>query len=150
ALLSPEALEAAGVVIGEIVVVAGDVFDPEIPSENNALFRLANTLHIQTRPGVVRSQLLFKPGDRFSGRQMRESERILRTNNYLFDAKITPARVRDGKVDLVVRTKDVWTLKPGFNFGRSGGENSTGFSFEESNLLGLGKEVELSYTDDVD
>jgi len=148
--LVPEELEAAGFRIGEIIIVNGDVFDTNLPEENNSLFRLANRLHIETRPEIIRDQLLFKPGDRFSVRLMRESERLLRTNNYLFDAEVIPARAREGRVDMLVRTRDVWTLKPGINFGRSGGENTTGFAFEESNLLGRGKEFELALTKDVD
>ena len=86
-----------------------------------ALFRLANTLHIKTRPRVIRRQLLFKSGDRYVRRVVDETERILRTNSYFYDAWIQPVRYHDGKVDLKVTTKDVWTLNPGFNYSRSGG-----------------------------
>lgn len=148
--LSLEELEAQGTVIGEITIVNADVFDTELPAENNLLFRLANKLHIETRPDIVRGQLLFRSGEPLVARRIRESERILRTNDYLFDARITATRVHEGTVDLVVHTRDVWTLKPGISFGRSGGENSVGFEFEESNLLGRGTEFELGYTQDVD
>lgn len=143
-------MEAAGIVIGAIFVINGDVFDTSLPEEDRGLFRLANKLHIETRPDTIRSQLLFKEGDRFSTALLRESERILRANSYLFDARIVPVAYRAGAVDVEVRTRDVWTLKPGINFGREGGENESGFEFEESNLLGLGKEIELSYSKDVD
>ena len=143
-------LEANGAVVGEIAIRNGDVFDTALPQENIGIFRLANRLHIVTRPDVILSQLLFKTGDVYSARVMRESERILRLNTYLFDAKIVPMAYHDGVVDLEVRTRDVWTLKPGINVSRKGGENETGFEFEESNLLGLGKEVGLSYSNDVD
>ena len=46
-------LEAAGARIGKIRVVTQDIFDLEDPKENNWLFRLANRLHIQTRPEVI-------------------------------------------------------------------------------------------------
>lgn len=148
--LNPEALEAAGLRIGEIIIDNGDVFDPSIPQENHTIFRLANRLHIETRPEVVRDQLLFKSGDLYSAHLVHESERILRANTYLFDARVEPVRIHDGKVDLVVHTKDVWTLNPGVSFGRSGGENSSGFQFEESNLLGTGRSIMLGYDQDVD
>src|SRR4051794_5806518 len=148
--LSAEALEAAGLRIGEIIVDNGDVFDPSIPEENHAIFRLANRLHIETRPDVIRDQLLFQPGDSFSAHLVHESERILRANTYLFDARVEPVRIHDGLVDVIVHTKDVWTLNPGVNFGRSGGENSSGFQFEESNLLGTGREIMVGYDQDVD
>jgi len=147
---TPEELEAAGAVIGSITILNGDVFDTSLPEENRPLFRLANKLHIETRPEVVRSQLLFKEGDRYSVSTLRESERILRSNNYLFDARIAPVAYHDGVVDLEVRTRDVWTLKPAFNFGRKGGKNESSFEFEESNLLGLGKQIDLSHSRDVD
>ncbi|HWK73395.1 MAG TPA: BamA/TamA family outer membrane protein [Povalibacter sp.] len=150
AVPTPQQLEAAGAVIGEIRIVNGDVFDTSLPAENKSLFRLANKLHIETRPAVIRSQLLFKEGAAYSAALVRESERILRSNQYLFDASIMPVAYHDGVVDLEVRTRDVWTLKPGISFGRKGGKNESGFEFEESNLLGLGKEFELSYSQDVD
>lgn len=55
-------LEASGAVIGEITIHAQDIFDPEAPGENNAFFRAANKIHIATREGVIRRQLLFAPG----------------------------------------------------------------------------------------
>src|SRR5512134_1756517 len=55
-------LEAAGARIGEIRVVTGDIFDLDDPRENNFLFRLANKLHITTRPDVIRRSLLFETG----------------------------------------------------------------------------------------
>src|SRR5262245_9213510 len=39
-----------GSVIGEVRVVAQDLFDPEKPGENRRLFRLANQVHRSTRP----------------------------------------------------------------------------------------------------
>ena len=69
-------LEAAGARIGEIRILNLDIFDLQDPQEDNALFRLANKLHIKTRPGVIERQLLFKSGDRFSQRVMDETERV--------------------------------------------------------------------------
>jgi len=59
-------------------------------------------------------------------------------------------RYHDGKVDLEVTTKDVWTLNPGFNYSRSGGSNSTGISLEEVNFLGLGTKVALLHQTTID
>ena len=50
----------------------------------------------------------------------------------------------DGKtVDLEVRTRDTWTLNPGINFSRQGGENSSSIELEEKNLLGNGQGLVL-------
>jgi outer membrane protein assembly factor BamA len=153
AAISPptgQELEAQHTIIGDIRIVNGNVFDTDLAEENNAVFRLANKLHIQTRASVIAQQLLFKSGEPYSDRLLRESERILRRNRYLYDVDIVPKAYHDGVVDLEVRTRDVWTLKPGINLGRSGGVNSGGFEILESNLLGYGKEISISSQKDVD
>ena len=53
-------------------------------------------------------------------------------------------------MDLLVSTKDVWTLNPGFSVSRKGGENKTVIDIEELNLLGRGQLIRLARTDDVD
>ena len=143
-------LEAEGAVIGEIVLERRNVFDLSIPEENNALYRLANRLHIVTRESVIRQQLLVREGEPYVERLVEESERLLRRNEYFYDAKIRPLRYADGVVDLQVTTRDLWTLMPGFSVSRKGGENRLRLSMSETNLLGGGARVKLAYTDDVD
>ena len=147
---SPSELEAAGAVIGRIVIVTEDIFDPSIPGEDGWLYRTANKLHINTEPRIIREQLLFQTGDRYDARLVDESERLLRRNGYLYDARIIPTSWDGHTVDLEVRTKDVWTLNPGFNFSRSGGKNATSVHVQEENLLGTGREVEVAWGSDVD
>jgi hypothetical protein len=133
-----------GSVIGEVRVVARDIFDPDDPGEDHSLFRLANHLHRTTRTGVIERQLLFRPGDVFSPELIEESARLLRTHDYLYDVDIRPVPRGDGTVDVEVVTRDVWTLSGGASFGRAGGRNSTSFSVQDSNFLGTGKEVSLA------
>jgi outer membrane protein assembly factor BamA len=147
---APDALEAAGAVIGDIRIVIGDIFDTNIPGERAWLYRTANKLHIETRENTIRDQLLFKPGEPFRARLIEETERLLRANGYLYSAEIEPVAYRDGVVDLVVRTRDVWTLNPGFSYSRAGGENDVGAQIEEKNLLGTGQTVGIAWGDDVD
>ncbi len=61
-----------------------------------------------------------------------------------------PVRYADGKVDIKVITKDVWTLSPGVSFGRAGGSNSTSFNLQDSNFLGWGKTLQVSRNSAVD
>jgi len=143
-------LEAAGARIGEIRILNLDIFDLQDPQEDNALFRLANKLHIKTRPGVIERQLLFKSGDRLSQRVMEETERMLRTNRYFYDVKLRPASYRDGVADVEVLTRDTWSLDPGVTFGRSGGTNSSSISLKEYNLLGTGISVGYGRVNNVD
>jgi hypothetical protein len=143
-------LEASKAVVGEILIDNQNIFNLEDPKDDVWLFRAANHLHPKTRAHVIRKQLLFKPGDRYSRRLVDESERILRANSYFYDAWIRPVRYHDGKVDLRVTTRDVWTLNPGFNYSRSGGTNSVGIQLEELNFIGTGADVRLLHQTTVD
>src|SRR5690348_7867143 len=75
ALPSLAELEAGGAVIGEIRIDPQNIFDLSDPREANFLYRLANWIHVVTRPEIVRKTLLFKSGDRLSVRLIEESER---------------------------------------------------------------------------
>ena len=136
--------------IGEIRIEVGDIFDPTIPSEDKWLYRTANKLHINTRKPVIEHQLLFETGEPYVQRKIDETERILRANDYLYDAWIRPVAYDGNKVVLQVRTRDTWTLNPGINFSRQGGANTSSFELEEKNLLGSGQQLSFSWTDDVD
>jgi outer membrane protein assembly factor BamA len=149
-LPTPEQLEAEGAVIGDIRIVVGDVFDTRVKGERGWLYRTANKLHIETRESTVRDQLLFKPGEPYRARIVEETERVLRENDYLYAADIVPVAYHDGVVDLEVRTRDVWTLNPGFSYSRAGGENDVGAQIEEKNLFGTGQKVGIAWADDVD
>jgi hemolysin activation/secretion protein len=144
------ALEHSGAIIGQITLDRANVFDLTDPEENNSLYRLANRWHIVTREKVIQHQLLFAEGDPLSSRLLEESARILRQNLYLYDATIKPVRVENGTVDLVVETRDVWSLGPDISFSRKGGENRSGIGIEEINLLGRGQTLSFQHENDVD
>jgi hypothetical protein len=143
-------LEAAGAVIGEITVVTDEIFDEDDPRENNVLYRFANTLHIVTRPSVVRRFLLFRSGDPVSVRLIEETERALYARDYINVVKIRPVAMRGNVVDIEVRTRDNWTLQPGASFSREGGDNSEGISVSEQNLFGTGIALGVSKVSEAD
>ena len=145
-----ESLEAMRAVIGTITLTRMNVFDTSQKGENKSLYRLANRLHIVTRESTLLSQLLFRQGDVYSRRVLEESERILRRNEFLYDAKISISSYKDGVVHIVVWTQDLWTLVPDISLSRSGGENKTGFAISEKNLLGHGSEIRVSWAETVD
>ena len=145
-----EILLRHGAVIGDIFVQTNDIFDPEKPDENRFAFRFANRLHITTRPPAIERKLLFRRGDPYDPRVLAETERYLRSLDFLYDADIVPIRYQGNRVDLLVTTRDVWTLSTGAGFKRSGGANTFQAHLEESNLLGTGRVFELKYADDPD
>jgi len=149
-LPSDSELEAAGAVIGKVDIDIRNIFDERDPREVNGLFRLANRLHIRSKRSTIKAQLLFASGDRYLARKLAETERALRLLSYVYDARVVPVRYADGKVDVKVITKDVWTLSPGISFGRAGGSNSTTFNLQDTNFLGWGKTLQVTRGSTVD
>jgi outer membrane protein assembly factor BamA len=143
-------LQQRGARIGNIAIEVDDVF--ETTTHLAAPYRVANNLHISTHDSTVQQQLLFHTGDVFDRRILDETARMLRAQRYLNEASVEPVRYNeaDNTVDVLVRVHDVWTLSPGVSFGRKGGENSTHVRFEDHNFLGLGKELSLARSSNVD
>jgi hypothetical protein len=151
-LIDQETMDAAaaGKKIGTVHIVTENIFDPSRPGERRGVFRLVNRLHHTTRPEVIQHQLLFQPGDTYSPETLRESERLLRGNRYLYEATIRTIAEDERKVDLEVLTRDVWTLQLGIDFRRAGGTNSTAFDVEDQNFFGTGKDIEVARLENVD
>ncbi len=76
--------------------------------------------------------------------------RIITSTTSTYDVDIHPIAWHDSIVDIEVRTRDTWTLEPGFNFSRSGGSNSTALTVKEYNLLGTGTKLSYAKSSDVD
>ena len=143
-------LEARGTRIGTIAIRVLPIFDPQSPGERKSIFRLADRLHVDTRPSVIEAQLLFRSGDPFSRRVCDETERNLRALRFVKEPEIRVIGYHDGVADLEVITHELWTTNPGVSFSRSGGSNTTGFELEELNLLGFGKHLAFDYQNDID
>jgi len=170
AMPAAEELQRRGARIGRIEIEVEDIFEAssslagpgslgrslgagssEYGPSLASPYRLANGLHISTRDETVAQQLLFHTGERYDIRVIEETERLLRGQRYLNEASIEPTGYNaDNTVDLRVRVHDVWTLSPGFSFGRKGGENSTRLKFQDTNFLGLGKQIALERSSNVD
>lgn len=147
-LVEARAAAAEGAPIGAIRLDRRQIFDTSLPAEDKPLYRLANRYHVLTRESTIRSVLLLRPGDRYSARLAAESERLLRAQSYLYEADIRPVVTPGDEIDVCVTTRDVWTLKPDFEFERAGGENELFVEIEDQNLLGTGATLRLSYGSD--
>jgi hypothetical protein len=123
-----------------------DVFDLSDPDENRVLYRLVNSLHMRTRESSLRPQLLFSEGDELDPGDIAETERNLRSRNYLADAFIMPVAACDNRVHLLVVTQDAWTTQPIISGSREGGQSESRLGLVEGNLLGTGSEVSVLLT----
>ena len=149
--------------VGTVTLVRQDVFNTDDPAEDKAAYRLANRWHVVTREGVLRELILFREGDAVTLDTIAESERLLRGKSYLYDARVLANRVcapdrQDGEqaeqapavVDLVVVTRDVWSLSPELGITRTGGEYRLSAGVSEINLAGIGSDLDVTVFDNLD
>lgn len=135
---------AASSEIGKVYYTQLPVFDESDPDENNFLFRWANRFHPITREYVVDDLILFAQGQAYNSQQIAESARILRGQKYLYDANVRVVRSCEGKVDLEVVTRDIWSFNPEISYSRSGGASKHRFGIRDVNLFGTGKQLALA------
>ena len=103
---SLDQLEAEGYRIGKIRVRNLAIFEDETGQGVPALYQLADSLHVDTRDSVIRSQLLFAEGDAFSVRLAEETLRNLRDLRYLREPQVRAIDCHDGIVDLEVAVRE--------------------------------------------
>jgi hypothetical protein len=106
--------------------------------------RVADKIHIDSRKSTINNYLLFKKGEEYNAQKLYESERVLRNAQFVnrVNISIIDSTSTKDSVDVMVKVFDSWSLKPSLNF--SG--NKVGVGITEENLLGLGHEVSLLYT----
>lgn len=121
------------------------IFDKDNPRENNGLYLFLNTLHVNTRPHVIRAQLLFEEGEPFNLSRVQESERILRKRPYLTNAYILPLNICDEQVDLLVVTQDAWALEPQISLSKESEGTQSGFAISDGNIFGSGNSLTIGY-----
>lgn len=139
--------DSAAPVIRAIELDRHNVFDL---SHTHAFYaRLMNALHVVTRPGVVRNELLLLPGQRFDSALAAETARNLRRLGIFQRAEVDTVRTDSG-VDLRVVTQDGWSTKPSATFKSTGGEVSWSTSLVEENLLGTNTHLAARYGSDPD
>lgn len=138
--------------INQIHICTEDVFDENNNKENGILYRVANFLHIKTKHKYIAEQLLISPGDTVDPRILNETERNIRSNNYISSASVTtqPNETNPDSTDIIVTTRDAWTTKPTFSFGHSGGASTSSIGLREDNLFGEGIRFSIKQKNDIE
>ncbi len=100
----------AGQPISDIVVITQPPFTERLPRSLEWVRRTARAVHVNTQDDVVRRFLLMKVGETCNQIQRAESERILRAQPFLVDARIRVYDDESGGVRLEVETRDDFSL----------------------------------------
>ena len=131
--------------VASIEVERHPVFDDSAAAFMGPFVDIANFLHVETREGFIRRELLFKEGDCIDPLRMSESERLLRGYSFIQTVNIETTRRADGEVDVHVTTRDDWSLRlePRVDLGSAVG--FFGIVLAERSLFGTGRAIELAY-----
>jgi hypothetical protein len=118
-----------------------EIFDP---NERSWLARLANKLHFQTKPAIIRRELLFRVGQPYDSALVAESERNLRALGIFREVHIDSVRTPTGLM-LRVLAKDGWSTQADWRFRSTGGEVAFTIGLVEINLLGTASAAAIRY-----
>ncbi|HEX2975950.1 MAG TPA: hypothetical protein VHO68_08425, partial [Bacteroidales bacterium] len=128
--------------IKRLNVFGADVDIPELKS--TAAQNILNKTHVNTAERIIRKNLIFKTGDTLSPISLSDNERILRDLTFVYDARIRVVPVSENEADILVITKDIYSL--GGDYSPSGLKKGN-FSVFETNLFGIGHAlgIEIPY-----
>jgi len=128
-----ETLDPFGYLIDNIVVVP-----------QNPLSVTGNKLHIKSKDITIRNLLLIRQNQIFDSLLVKESERLVRTREYVSDVtffyRITSKN--SDSVDIFIRELDKWTIIPNIAASNS----SISIYLTDKNFLGLGHEFQNGFT----
>ena len=119
-----------------------DFYDP------NKIENLLNKTHFNTNENIIRKNLLFSEGDTVIPLIISDNERLIRDLPFIDDARILIIPVSDNEADVIVITKDVYSLGANFNFS---GFDKVSLSVYEKNIFGMGHEfgIEIPFDSDL-
>lgn len=123
--------------IQRLNIFGADIDNP-VNNSPNLTENLLNKTHINTNEFIVRKNLLFSEGDKISPLIFSDNERILRRLSFIDDARIIVVPVSDEEADIIVITKDVYSLGAGFSYK---GLKKGSVSLFEKNIFGTGQEL---------
>ncbi len=100
----------AGQPISDIVVITQPPYTERLPQRLEFIRRTARAMHATTQDEKIRGFVLMKVGDPCNQIRRAESERILRAQPFLVDARIAVYDDEAGGVRLEVETRDEFSL----------------------------------------
>jgi hypothetical protein len=134
------------IIIQQLNVFGSDIHNPDF-SDPNKLENLLNKTHFNTNESIIRKNLLFNEGDTVSPLILSDNERFIRQLPYIDDARIILVPVSENETDVLVLTKDVYSLGGKVSFS---GFDKGSLTLFEKNIFGMGHEfgIEIPYNSD--
>jgi hypothetical protein len=136
-----------GKTIRNINIITLDPFKTSIADtvviSPNILARTGNTLHIKSRQNTIRNLLLIHQNQVFDSLLVRESERLVRSKEYVTEVLFIPKTVskNSDSVDIDIRELDSWSIIPKVTNAKS----YLTINLMDKNMLGLGHTFENDF-----
>ena len=113
------------------------------PPSMNTLIKAGNKWHIKSQDITIRNLLLIRQNQLFDSLRVKESERLVRSRNYVSDVSFFVKAVSKGSdsVDIFIRELDNWSISP----SGSGSASNLEINLSDKNLLGLGHEFQNDF-----
>ena len=110
-------------------------------SIKNTVTRIGNALHSNTKAWVIRDNLFVEEGKPLNPYKLADNERYLRDLPFILDARITLKRAGRDSIDVVVTTRDVFSIGASFS-----PRSATRYKFKvrDVNLAGWGQQVQFN------
>ena len=109
------------------------------------IYNLGNQIHIKTKKQTVMKHLLFTKGEHVSTNTLIESERNLRKQLFIADAKIEIIKKSYDSTFIYVTIFDQWTTILESAVKRFGNQWIYRIGIGESNILGTGQAISMSH-----
>ncbi len=103
-------VSCSGQTVSNVVVITNPPYTDRLPPSLEFARETMLLLHQNTRDDVIRRYLLLEAGDICTEFARTESERILRVQPYIVDARVRAFEEDDGTVELEVETRDEFSL----------------------------------------
>ena len=115
----------------------------------NTVVRAANSLHTNTKEQVIRNNLFIRENKPLDPYKLADNERYLRDLDFILDARIEVKPIRGNRemVDVIVRTRDVFSLGGRFSLKS---KTSGRLDVYDANLSGWGQRTEARSLTDID
>lgn len=146
--LKPYFREFEGKIIRNIIIETKDPFGFSFSDStevaNSWLEKTGNAIHIKSTRMAIRNFLLLKENQVLDTLQLTESARLLRSQNYIREVRITPKFVSQDKdsVDVSVVVLDSWSIIPKADISSS----QTKLKLRERNFIGTGHQFRVGYS----
>lgn len=119
-----------------------DIDTTKIP--RNWTERTGNRLHLKSKKLAIKNFLMFKKNTPYNLLTIKESERILRSQNFVNRVTISEKLTapKSDSVDVYIRVLDSWTSIPKLSI--SGSQKQIGLN--ERNFFGIGHQLDYTFT----